>query len=59
MVRVAVEAAATFGWERYIGRCGRVVGMTGFGASAPAGKLMEHFGFTTENVVKQVRELLK
>jgi transketolase len=59
MVRVAVEAAATFGWERYIGRCGRVVGMTGFGASAPASKLMEHFGFTTENVVKQVRELLK
>jgi transketolase len=56
--RVAVEAAATFGWERYVGRCGRVVGMTGFGASGPAGKLMEHFGFTAENVAKQVRELL-
>jgi transketolase len=53
--RVAVEAAATFGWERYVGRCGRMVGMTGFGASGPAGKLMEHFGFTAENVAKQVR----
>jgi transketolase len=57
--RVAVEAAATFGWERYVGRCGKVVGMTGFGASGPAGKLFEHFGFTAENVAKQVRELLK
>jgi transketolase len=57
--RVAVEAASTFGWERYVGRCGKVVGMTGFGASGPAGKLFEHFGFTTENVAKQVRALLK
>ena len=57
--RVAVEAAATFGWERYVGRCGRVVGMTGFGASGPAGKLMEHFGFTVDNVARQLRELLK
>jgi transketolase len=57
--RVAVEAASTFGWERYVGRCGKVVGMTGFGASGPAGKLFEHFGFTAENVVQQVRELLK
>jgi len=57
-VRVAVEAAATFGWERYVGQCGRMVGMTGFGASGPAGKLMEHFGFTVDNVAKQVREVL-
>jgi len=56
--RVAVEAASTFGWERYVGRCGRVVGMTGFGASGPAGKLFEHFGFTEENVARQMRELL-
>jgi len=54
-----VEAAATFGWERYVGRFGRVVGMTGFGASGPAGKLMEHFGFTVDNVARQLRELLK
>ncbi len=57
--RVAVEAASTFGWERYVGRCGKVVGMTGFGASGPAGKLFEHFGFTAENVAQKVRELLK
>ena len=56
--RVAVEAASTFGWERYVGRCGKIVGMTGFGASGPAGKLFEHFGFTADNVAKQVRELL-
>ena len=56
--RVAVEASSTFGWERYVGRCGRVVGMTGFGASGPAGKLFEHFGFTVENVARQMRELL-
>jgi len=56
--RVAVEAASPFGWERYVGRCGKTVGMTGFGASGPAGKLFEHFGFTAENVAQQVRELL-
>ena len=58
-VRVAVEAASTFGWERYIGRCGTAIGMHGFGASGPAGKLMERFGFTVENVVAQVKTLLK
>jgi transketolase len=56
--RVAVEAASPFGWERYVGRCGKVVGMTGFGASGPAGQLFEHFGFTAKNVARQVRELL-
>ncbi len=58
-VRVAVEAASTFGWERYIGRCGKAIGMQGYGASGPAGKLMEKFGFTVENVVAQVNSLLK
>ncbi|TLM64486.1 MAG: transketolase [Deltaproteobacteria bacterium] len=57
--RVAVEAASPFGWERYVGRCGKVVGMTGFGASGPAGKLFEHFGFTAANVARQVKDLLK
>ncbi len=56
--RVAVEAGSTFGWERYVGLEGRVIGMQGFGASGPGGALMEHFGFTTENVVKTVEELL-
>lgn len=57
-VRVAVEAASPFGWERYVGADGAVVGMPGFGASAPGGALMKHFGFTEENVAERVRELL-
>ncbi len=57
-VRVAVEAGVRFGWDRYIGRCGRFVGMTGFGASAPESLLYKHFGITAENVVAQAKELL-
>ncbi len=53
-IRVAVEAAIPFGWDRWVGPEGAVVGMTGFGASAPAGDLYEHFGITAENVVKGV-----
>jgi len=49
-VRVAVEALGTFGWERYVGLDGAVVGMTGFGASAPADKLYQHFGITAQAV---------
>jgi transketolase len=49
--RVSVEAAATLGWERYVGREGAAIGMHSFGASAPAKDLMRHFGFTPENVV--------
>jgi transketolase len=49
-VRVAVEAAGTFGWERYVGLDGATIGMTGFGASAPADKLYEHFGITARAV---------
>jgi len=56
--RVSVEAASTFGWERYVNRCGRMIGMNGFGASGPGGELMEHFGFTVENVVNQVKAIL-
>jgi transketolase len=48
--RVSVEAAATFGWERYVGSGGAMIGMHGFGASAPAKDLMRHFGFTAENI---------
>ncbi len=50
-VRVGVEAGLVQGWERYIGENGTFVGMTGFGASAPAPTLFEHFGITAENVV--------
>jgi transketolase len=56
--RVAVEAAGPFGWERYVGPRGAVVGMTRFGASAPAGVLAEKFGFTVDNVVRVAREVL-
>lgn len=56
--RVAVEAACTMGWERYVGTRGRVVGLNHFGASAPAKVLAEKFGFTTANVLRVARELL-
>ncbi len=57
-VRVAVEAAAPFGWERWIGERGTVIGMTGFGASAPTKDLFAHFGITAEAVVAAVKERL-
>jgi transketolase len=50
-VRVAIEAAVRLGWERYLGADGAFVGMTGFGGSAPAGQLFEHFGITAEAAV--------
>ncbi len=56
--RVAVEAQAAGTWWKYVGLDGRVVAMDSFGASAPAGTLFPHFGFTMENVVKQALELL-
>jgi transketolase len=57
-VRVAVEAASPFGWERYIGREGGFVGMSGFGASAPADALYKHFNITAEAVVAAVKARL-
>ena len=57
-VRVAVEAAIQQGWERFIGEDGAFVGMTGFGASAPAEVLYEKFGITTEAVVDAVKARL-
>jgi transketolase len=55
--RVAIEAATCFGWERYTGLDGAVIGMKTFGMSAPQNKLFEHFGFTVDNVVKTAEEL--
>ena len=55
-VRVAIEAAVRQGWDRFIGPDDAFVGMNGFGASAPADKLYEHFGITAEAVVAAVRE---
>jgi transketolase len=56
--RVAVEAGVTDYWRKYVGLDGNVVGLDRFGESAPAKALFEHFGFTPENVVKAVEELL-
>jgi transketolase len=53
--RVAVEAASAFGWERYVGDAANVVGMPGFGASAPADALFRHFGITAEAVAAAVK----
>jgi transketolase len=57
--RVSVEAASTFGWERYIGLEGKAIGMTTFGTSAPGNEVMKKFGFTVDNVVNKSLELLK
>ncbi len=54
IVRAAIEAAGSYGWERYIGNDGIFVGMKGFGASAPATDLYKHFCITAENLVEQV-----
>ena len=58
MARVAVEQASTFGWERYVGPSGRIIGMKTFGASAPLKELQKHFGFEPDNVVAAAKELL-
>lgn len=57
--RVAVEMAHPFGWERYVGEKGSIIGITTFGASAPGDKVVAEYGFTVENVVKHVKEQLK
>jgi transketolase len=57
-VRVSIEAASAFGWERYVGPKGGSVGMTGFGASAPAPDLYRHFGITADAVVEQIKKRL-
>ncbi|MQA67019.1 MAG: transketolase [Alphaproteobacteria bacterium] len=57
-VRVAIEAGIAFGWERYLGLWGGFVGMTGFGASAPADDLYRHFCITPEAAAQKARALL-
>jgi transketolase len=56
--RVAVEQASTFGWERYVGNSGRVIGMKTFGASAPLKALQQKFGFEPAEVVAAAKEQL-
>ena len=54
--RLAVEAASPFGWTRYVASEADVIGMRGFGASAPAKDLFEHFGITVEAILARARE---
>ena len=56
--RVSVEAGSVFGWERYVGLDGAIIGMTTFGASAPAGQLFKKYGFTVEHVLDVARGVL-
>lgn len=56
--RVVVEAGVSDGWYKYVGFGGKIVGLDRFGESAPAGQLFKEFGFTVENVVKQVESIL-
>ncbi|MFV0575251.1 MAG: transketolase [Vibrio sp.] len=56
--RIAIEAGIADFWYKYVGLDGRIIGMTTFGESAPAGELFKLFGFTTENVVATAQELL-
>jgi len=56
--RVAIEAGVTDYWRKYVGLDGAVVGIDTFGESAPGGEVMKHFGFTVENVVKNVKDIL-
>jgi transketolase len=56
--RVAIEQASTFGWERYVGSSGHVIGIRTFGASAPLKALQQKFGFEPERVAAAAKELL-
>ena len=56
--RVTVEMASTFGWDRYAGPKGKMIGMHTFGASAPLKDLLKKFGFTVENVVAKAKEVM-
>jgi transketolase len=56
--RVAVEAATSFGWHKYVGLKGEVVTIDTFGASAPADLLFKHYGLTAENIVAKAKAVL-
>jgi len=56
--RVSVEAGSTFGWERFVGLDGAIIGMTTFGASAPAKDLFKKYGFTTDHVIQAAKDVL-
>ncbi|MBJ90161.1 MAG: transketolase [Woeseia sp.] len=56
--RIAVEAGVSDGWWKYVGARGRIIGMNSFGASAPAGELFEHFGFSHDNLLNNAKDIL-
>jgi transketolase len=56
---VSIDAAASFGWERYVALKGVIIGVTDFGASAPGPVVMRKFGFTPEHVVETAKRVLK
>lgn len=56
--RLAIEMASAFGWERYVGDAGAVIGIDKFGASAPGDRVIKEYGFTPDNVVAQFRKLI-
>jgi transketolase len=56
--RLAVETGASFGWHQFVGLDGKVIGLDRFGASAPGDILMEKFGFTVDNIIAQVKDML-
>jgi transketolase len=58
-LRVSLEAAATMGWEKYTGLAGLMIGIEGFGQSAPAGDLFDHFGLTAEKVSARILQQLE
>jgi transketolase len=57
--RVSIEAASPFGWERYVGTDGAIIGVDRYGVSAPGPTVMQHFGFTPERVVDTAKALLR
>jgi transketolase len=57
--RLAVEAGAPMGWREWVGAAGDILGITRFGASAPAREVFKHYGFTVENVVARARKLVE
>lgn len=56
--RLAVEMGSEQGWDRYVGRKGRTITMSTFGASAPLARLQDKYGYTIENVVKVAKDLI-
>ena len=56
--RVSVEQAGTFGWDKYVGPGGRIIGMQTFGASAPLKELQKKFGFEPEAVVAAAKDVI-